>query len=152
MIENKIDAPEYAEDEIIERQFKVTAGSVSKESCRVLLERGSYKSKKYEGLVGLTRDIRLKFCILLHSLPHEFLLELATQIKCEVLNVKARPGMYYENPQYYQQTLDIVRASAKRLQYVEVPGTHHAHLNGPQHVADIVTEFLSSNITSKKLT
>lgn len=139
---NKSDPPEYTVDDIVERQFKASNGSISKASSRVLLTRGSFKSKKDENLIGLTRDIRLKHWPIIHTWPHEFLLEMASRIECEVLNIKSKPGMYYEKPKYYEQTLNIIRKSAKRVVYHEVPGSHHAHLNNPEYFAPHVADFL----------
>jgi pimeloyl-ACP methyl ester carboxylesterase len=140
---SKIEPPEYAPDDIIARQIKATKDSITKESIKILLTRGAFQSKKNKELIGLTRDIRLRVS-LLHSLPHEFLVELSARIKCQVLNIKFKNGPYYEKREYYEQTLNILRQSAKRLEYYEVEGTHHAHLNNPENVAQIVAHFLSS--------
>jgi pimeloyl-ACP methyl ester carboxylesterase len=132
---------EYTVEDLVERQFAATNGSISKEACRILQTRGTIPSASQVGYVTLTRDIRLKIA-LLHSLPHEFLLELASRIKCEVLNIKFKNGPYYEKREFYEQTLKTVESSAKCLEYHEVEGTHHAHLNNPENVADIVINFL----------
>lgn len=143
LMNSKIDPPEYTIDDIIARQIKATRESITEDSIKILLTRSAVKSKRNPELITLTRDIRLRIS-LLHSLPHEFLLELASRVKCEVLNIKFKKGPYYEKKEYYQQTLDIVRQSAKRLEYHEVEGTHHGHLNNPENVANIVENFLTS--------
>lgn len=135
--------PEYTVEELIERQYKASTESISRESCRVLLTRGGRASEKSPAYIRLTRDIRLKYFAFLHCLPHEFLIELASRIQCEVLNIKGRQGMFYEPKEYYQQTLDLVRATASRLEYHEVEGSHHVHLNNPENLAHIVTAFLT---------
>lgn len=144
LINNPIEPPEYEVDDIIERHIKATQNSLTKDSCKILMTRGSFVSKKRSGYVGLTRDIRMRVS-LLHSLPHEFLLELTSRIKCEVLNVKFKQGPYYEKKEFYEETLNILRQSAKRLEYHEVEGTHHAHLNNPESVVEIVKNFLCAN-------
>jgi pimeloyl-ACP methyl ester carboxylesterase len=142
VIANKTDPLEYTREQILDRQFKATEGSVSRLSSEIMLARNTVKSMN--GLLRLSRDIRLKYCNFLHTLPHEFLLELASRIECEVLYVKAIPGKYYEKPEYYQQTLNVLETCTKHLTRCEMKGTHHAHLNNPENVPDIVKEFLST--------
>jgi pimeloyl-ACP methyl ester carboxylesterase len=145
LMQSKTDPPVYKLNDLVERQFEGSSKSISKNSCKILLSRGSKQSKKVAGMLELTRDIRLKYYSFLHSLPHEFLLSMATKIKCEVCNIKGKQGMYYENVEYYEETLNAMQSSAKSIEYLQVDGTHHFQLNNPENVADIVFKFLSRN-------
>ncbi|XP_059484873.1 probable serine hydrolase isoform X1 [Neocloeon triangulifer] len=129
--------PETSVEDLVQRQHEGSEKSVTLESSRLLLERGAYQSEKNPGLVGLRRDVRLKVTFL-HSLPHEHLNELASRIRCEVYNIKAKGGMYYEKRSYYRQTIDIIKQNAKKMEYYEVEGTHHTHLNTPEHIVDLI--------------
>jgi len=136
-------SPEYPWDEIVDKQYIGSGKSLTIESAKILLERGSYRSKVKEGHFGFTRDIRQMFG-LMSSIPYEHIHELASKIKCEVLNIKFRQAPHYEDEKYYRETLDLFRKNAKRLEYHEVDGSHHGHLNNPENVASIVSKFLQS--------
>jgi pimeloyl-ACP methyl ester carboxylesterase len=141
MIQSTRDPPETTLEDLASKQHEGSKKSISLESSRLLLKRGSYKSKKNPELVGLNRDVRLR-CLLMHSIPHEFLIELASRIKCEVYNIKAKGGMYYEKKSYYQQTMDVIKKNAKKMEYYEVEGTHHVHLNTPENVVGIIRKII----------
>jgi pimeloyl-ACP methyl ester carboxylesterase len=140
MLRGNREAPETTEEDLVQRQHIGSNKSISVESSRILMKRGSYKSTKNPGLVGLNRDIRLKV-LLMHSMPHEHLIELASRIKCEVYNLKAKGGMYYEKKSYYKETIDVIRKNTK-MEYHEVEGTHHVHLNTPENVVQHVQRIL----------
>lgn len=135
--------PEFTMEQLIDIVYKGSRGSVSKESCKILLTRNSTESSKGSGLYKLNIDPRLKLWFF-HSFENDVLLELASRIKCEVLNIKFKQGMYYEKREYYQQTLDILKSSAKSVQYHEVEGSHHGHLNTPENIVELVRQFLVS--------
>jgi pimeloyl-ACP methyl ester carboxylesterase len=141
VIQSKRDPPETTIEDLASKQHEGSKKSISLESSRLLLNRGSYISKKNPGLVGLNRDVRLRF-MFMHSIPHEFLIELASRIKCEVYNIKAKGGMYYEKRSYYQETMDVIKKNAKKMEYYEVEGTHHVHLNTPENVVDIIQKII----------
>lgn len=71
-------------------------------------------------------------------------LEMAANIKCEVLNIRAVPGMVLDRPEYYDMVLNQIGKSAKRLERHQVTGTHHLHLNDPCSVSEIIADFLDS--------
>jgi pimeloyl-ACP methyl ester carboxylesterase len=136
-------SPEYTWEEIVEKQYLGSGKSLTRESAALLLQRGAYKSQTKEGHFGFTRDIRQMFS-LLASLPFPHIKELASRIKCEVLNVKFKQAPYYEDVKFVTEVLEVIRTNAKRLEYHEVKGSHHSHLNTPEHVAPIVAKFLQS--------
>jgi len=135
------EAPETTAEYLVKRQHEGSNKSVSLKSSQILLKRGAYKSEQNPGLMGLNRDIRLK-CFYMHSLPHNQLIELASRIKCEVYNIKAKGGIYYEKKSFYQETMDVIRKNAKKMEYFEVEGTHHVHLNTPENVAGLIKNIL----------
>lgn len=55
------------------------------------------------------------------------------------MNVKAMHGMRFEN---YDEILDKIAKNAKKLVRQTIPGNHHVHLNDPEFVCDIVTDFM----------
>jgi pimeloyl-ACP methyl ester carboxylesterase len=132
---------EFTYEQLVELVHKASRGSISKESSKILLARNAYETEKGSGLYKLTVDPRLKIWFF-HSLPHNVLLEMSSRIKCEMLNIKFKQGMHYEKPEYYKQTVDILKSSAKRMEYHEIDGSHHGHLNTPEKVKELVTKFL----------
>lgn len=81
---------------------------------------------------------------LLGMLSMDLILAYASKIKCSYLNIRAVPGIVFDNPGHYQKVLDKIRVSAKRFEYREVAGSHHVHLNEPEKVAPIIEEFLNA--------
>lgn len=74
----------------------------------------------------------------------DLVLKYASQIKCAYLNIRAVPGMKFEQPESYQKVLDVIKLGAKKFEYHEVEGTHHVHLNEPEVVAPIINKFLQT--------
>jgi pimeloyl-ACP methyl ester carboxylesterase len=137
--------PLTTEEDMIKKQYEGSKRSVTLETSKLLLKRGAFKSTKNPSLIGLRRDARLK-CWFMHALPHEHLLELASRIKCEVYNIKAKGGMYYEKKSYYKETMDVIRKNTV-MEYYEVDGTHHVHLNTPENVVELIQSILCSRET-----
>ena len=66
----------------------------------------------------------------------------AAKIKCAYLNIRAVPGMKFEQPENYHKILDQIKLGASKFEYREVEGSHHVHLNNPERVAPIIREFI----------
>lgn len=69
---------------------------------------------------------------------------MAALITCEVLNIRADPGMHLDKPEYYEMVLNQIGKNAKKLERCVVPGTHHLHLNDPCSISEIIADFLDS--------
>lgn len=131
--------PCYDYNEMFEIAMSGYGGSITHESCKILLKRGMKLAPNKSDYI-FTRDIRLKVARLgMFSIDH--VLEYASNITCKVLNIKADPGMLWENPSYYNMVLDRLREKVD-VSYHEVEGTHHVHLNEPEKIAGIITDFL----------
>lgn len=68
----------------------------------------------------------------------------ANKIKCEVLNIRAVPGLAWDRPEYYDKVLDEIEKNAKKTVRTTVEGTHHVHLNDADKVAQPIIEFLKA--------
>lgn len=135
--------PCYQYDEMLKIVHEAYAGGVDMEGCRTMLKRGMRKSDKKDDSYVFTRDPRLKLS------AHGFftmdqVLEFASCITCEVMNIRGNPGMKLDFPEYYNLVLDTIEKTAKKMERHVVEGTHHLHLNNPQNVADIIYDFLTS--------
>lgn len=74
----------------------------------------------------------------------DLVLAYASKIKCSYLNIRAVPGMEFEQPENYQKVLDEIKVNAKKYEYHEVNGTHHVHLINPERIAPIINNFISN--------
>lgn len=132
-------APEYTEKALIERWCKDTMNSVTEESCRIIMKRGTVKTDN--GKYKLIRDPRLKGEAIF-GMTHKDNLQLAENVKCNVLLIKANDSTYYEKKEKFYEVVDIVKSKAKYFEYHKLPGTHHLHLNTPEIVAPVIISFL----------
>lgn len=134
--------PCYKYDEMIDLVVDAYAGSIDRDSAVILMKRGMSKVPQETSEEGyhFSRDLRLKIALMgMFSL--EQVLSYAELIKCHVLNIKAIPGMKFENEEIYSMVIETMRKNAN-VEYHEVPGTHHLHLNDPESIADIISTFL----------
>lgn len=141
LTEDKI--PCYSYDEMVDLAYNGYGGSITRESCKIMMRRGMNEAPPHLHKSGyhFSRDVRLKVSRLgMFSIDH--VMEYASKITCKVLNIKASPGMKWENPSYYQMVLDKIQESAEELRYFEVEGTHHVHLNNPERVVNYIVDFL----------
>lgn len=72
----------------------------------------------------------------------DLVLAFAGKIKCAYLNIRAVPGMKFEQPESYHKVLDKIKLTASKFEYREVEGSHHVHLNNPERIAPIIIEFI----------
>jgi pimeloyl-ACP methyl ester carboxylesterase len=134
--------PCYDYDEMIQLVLEAYQGSVDLESVKVLMKRGMAKTKNGKGY-HFSRDLRLKVSMM-GMFSEEQVLTYASQIRCEVLNIRGKPGMAFGDPNMYPKVIEKMRENARRLVYQEVEGTHHLHLVTPERISEIVTDFLQS--------
>lgn len=134
--------PCYKYDEMINIVVDAYGGSIDSDSAKILMKRGMTKVLKENGEEGyhFSRDLRLKIS-LMGMFSREQVLAYAELIKCHVLNIRAVPGMKFENEEIYGMVIDAMRKNAN-VEYEEVPGTHHLHLNTPERIAGIISSFL----------
>jgi pimeloyl-ACP methyl ester carboxylesterase len=139
-------APSYIHEEMLRIMLEAYKGALTKESCEIMLKRGSkpvlakdcdMKGERFR----FSRDSRLKFGAL-GFLSLDMTLEYASKITCEVLNIRGKSGMQFDPPESYHIVLDKIRKSAKKLEFHEVEGTHFLHLNNPESICPIIVKFL----------
>lgn len=99
-------------------------------------------SKDKEGFV-FTRDPRLKVAIL-GFITMDQVMEMASRITCEVLNIRATEGIKLDQPESYDLVLEQIGKQAKKLERHLIEGTHHLHLNNAESVAPCIYYFLTS--------
>ncbi|XP_053958571.1 probable serine hydrolase [Anastrepha obliqua] len=134
--------PCYNYEEMIKLVVDAYDGSVDEDAAKVLMRRGMapIAIEKEDGF-NFARDLRLKVS-LLGMFTGEQVLTYAKRIRCKVLNIRAEPGMTFQNPQIYIDVIETLRKNAELVIFEKVPGTHHLHLVTPERVAPIITDFI----------
>lgn len=132
--------PSYEYKEMIDLVYDAYNGSVTRPSCEILMKRGMRRAPNAKGY-SFTRDLRLKVSSL-GFVTFEQVMELASRITCSVMNIRGNPGMKWTIPEHYDQVLDEITKTAKRMERHVLPGTHHLHLNNAETVAPLIRKFL----------
>lgn len=137
------DVPCYEYEEMIDVVVDAYKGSVTRENCKVLMRRGMSPAPLHTKKQGyyFNRDSRLKVAGLA-MMSIETALAYAGKVKCKVLNIRALPGQKWDRLDYYMSVLDKMRESAEDVQYHEVEGTHHVHLESPRNILPLLEQFL----------
>ncbi|KAG5899762.1 hypothetical protein JTB14_006099 [Gonioctena quinquepunctata] len=125
--------------DIVEHAHK---GSIDRAGCEIMMRRGMRKLNDSEGY-AFTRDPRLKVASLGFMTIDQVMI-FASRITCEVMNIRASPGLKFDPSEYYGMVLDEIEKHARKLERHVVPGTHHLHLKDAQSVAEIIYEFVKS--------
>ncbi|PSN39615.1 putative serine hydrolase [Blattella germanica] len=133
-------APSYTYEEAVEHLHKSIKHMASKEACRVLTSRGMIKLSDDRFI--FSRDPRLKVSVDL-DFPKSGVLAFAKEIRCQVLNIKAKEGLNFGTPEEMEEFIDIIKSNADYYEYHNIEGNHHIHMDYPERIAPIITEFLS---------
>ncbi|KAL0267664.1 UNVERIFIED_CONTAM: hypothetical protein PYX00_009867 [Menopon gallinae] len=136
--------PCYSYEEMIDIVEDAYKGSITRDSCKILMKRGMALTPNNKGY-HFSRDVRLKVSGL-GLLSQDLVMEFASKIKCNVLNIKGVPGMSFDKPEYYYIVLNKIRENA-HVEFHEVEGTHHLHLNTPERINKIIADFIQKSYT-----
>ncbi|XP_013860420.1 serine hydrolase-like protein [Austrofundulus limnaeus] len=137
----------YSYEKAVER---LMAGneSLTEKSAKILLERGLVQ---VEGGVVFSRDMRLHLRnIVRFSLEQN--LDFQSRIEASVLVVLAEGGfgkLLSEDDKKKFLSQIIQGYKDKNHTVVSVPGNHHVHLNNPEVVAPVVSNFLMSELLTQ---
>ncbi|XP_049426965.1 serine hydrolase-like protein isoform X3 [Epinephelus fuscoguttatus] len=124
--------------------------TLSEQSVRILLERGLVQ---VEGGFVFSRDLRLNFKNIPCISPEQSL-EMQSKIQASVLVVLGDKGFAATFPESNQQlpSSKLLKAYRDRNHtVVTVSGDHHVHLNDPEAVAPLVSDFLRNKVLSQQL-
>ena len=135
--------PCYDKTEMLNLVYEAYNGSVTREGCEILMKRGMKPSTK-DDTYSFTRDVKLKVPSL-GFVTLDQVMEFASRITCNVMNIRGNPGMKWVNPENYDLVLDKIQETARHMERHTVAGTHHLHLNDAESIVDIVRNFLLLN-------
>lgn len=138
--------PCYSYEEMVDLVYDAYNGGIDRKGAEILMRRGMTPISHPTNGHGyhFSRDLRLKVS-LLGMFAVEQVVSYAQQIKCHVLNIRAVPGMKFENTELYPRVIETMKQQAI-VEYHEVPGTHHLHLVTPEAISEIITTFLLTPI------
>lgn len=139
---NKSEPPSYPMDVLVKMWHEGSRKSVALDKCEYLLKRNSAPSKVQTDKYYLTRDPRLKTCSL-YNISQQEAVESASRLTMPVLALKASEMPYPGNKQDYVDVFDAVKNNSSDFRLYMIDGTHHVHLNNPERVQGIVTDFLN---------
>lgn len=135
-----VEPPSYTFPDLIERLYIGSIHSVEKDTCQYLLARNIQRSKLDPNKYFFTRDRRLKYYNYQYG-SQDLVNEMAKRITCPYLFVKAKGSTYFENKEYYFDTLSYMKENP-RFELAHVEGSHHFHLNHPENVSEIINTFI----------
>jgi hypothetical protein len=141
--ENIISGPEkpISFDKAVQRSIIGSFESLDEEASGILLKRGL---KEVEGGYVFRRDRRL-LAAPLGFIPKQDLLHLARKVTAEVLIIKYSEGPQFEPVEDLMEHIKALKTNSKNVKFVEVEGTHHAHLRHPERIFPFIIEFLNSS-------
>ncbi|XP_074486421.1 serine hydrolase-like protein [Sebastes fasciatus] len=136
----------YSYENAVER-LSAANPTLSERSVSILLERGLVQ---VEGGVAFTRDVRINLKNIVR-ISLEQSLAFQSAIEAPVLVILAEDGfdkLYAEPDNKF--TSAILQAYRDRNHtVVKVPGDHHIHLNDPEVVAPLVSDFLQTKVLTQ---
>ena len=131
--------PSYTYEEAIQHLHSNINKWATKEGCEILTRRGTIR--KPDGRYCFSRDVRLKANFDL-AYSREYLLRFASNVQCKILYIKANQGLSIQKPEELDEFLDVIKKAAVLYEYHAVEGRHHVHLDSPEQVAPLISNFL----------
>ncbi|XP_034399372.1 serine hydrolase-like protein [Cyclopterus lumpus] len=121
--------------------------TLSERSVRIILERGLVQ---VEGGMAFTRDFRINLKNIVR-ITGEQSLELQSRIKAPLLMVLAKGGLREMYPGLDEESMSVLVQNYKDRKHtvVTVPGDHHVHLEQPEVVAPLVSDFLQTRVLTQ---
>lgn len=130
--------PSYAYEEIIDKLTQKTIYSaITRESAPHLM-RGVEMSKEHPGKMYLPFDRRVKlyYPILFNGIS----LDMAGRIRSPFCHIKASLSSLLEY--FDDEAIEILRQKCQHFETHTVDGDHHVHLNHPERVSGIISQFI----------
>lgn len=136
----------YDEETALKKMMEGHGNSLTHESARILMQRGT--KKQADGLV-FRRDIRQKLPSLDPAPTEEVMLRFVSRIRCDLLVIRAKQGAYQVPSSVRQKYYSIYERNCRLFRDVVLDGTHHLHMNNPETVAPVINQFLAQSFESQ---
>lgn len=134
----------YTYEQAVKRLSDVNP-TLSEQSIKTLLERGLVH---VDGGVMFSRDLRINLKNIVRSTLEQSL-EMQSRIQASVLVILVEGGldkMFAESDQKKFTSALLQGYREQNHKVVTVPGDHHVHLNNPEVIAPLVSDFLQTNV------
>lgn len=137
-------SPEYAYDELMGRVHEGSFRSVDLDKAKYLINRGTKTSLNDPNKFCFTRDIRVKYMQPFY-VEQCVGLEYIKNIKAAYLFVRSDDRDFAEPERNIREAVDLFRKCNKNFEFLKIKGTHHAHLNQPELMAEKISKFLKKH-------
>nr|AAH44494.1 Serine hydrolase-like [Danio rerio] len=120
-------------------RLKVANPYLSDQSADILLERAV---REVDGGFVFTRDFRINLKNIIY-INIDQCLHVLSQVKAKVMLLLAKDGLFktFTLPDGYADRI-CKSWTDQKATFVEVEGDHHVHLNNPEAVSSVITDFL----------
>lgn len=129
--------PSYTYEEAVQLLHSSRSEWATKEGCEILTQRGTIR--KPDGRYYFSRDVRLKVNLDM-AYSREYVRQFVSNVRCKILYIKPNEGL--SKPEFQVQFLDEIKKLAVLYEYHTVEGRHHVHLDFPERVAPLISNFL----------
>ena len=136
----------YDEETALRKMMEGHGNSLSEDSARVLMQRGTRRHG--QGLV-FTRDIRQKLPSLDPAPTEEVMLRFVARIRCDLLVIRAKQGAYPVPGSVRQKYYSLYERNCRIFRDVLLDGTHHLHMNSPHTVGPVINAFLVESLQAQ---
>ncbi|XP_057662990.1 probable serine hydrolase [Diorhabda carinulata] len=148
-VNNSTEPPSYTIEEIEALVAKPNKNSIDLQYTKYIYERNIAPSKLHPGKYYFTRDPRLKIGNL-NTINQRDIVEISQQLTMPIFIAKSKTSSYYEPKENYYEIVDILKRVSADCDFNYVDGTHHFHLNNPECVASIMTNFIRRHNTEDR--
>lgn len=138
--------PVYSEVDALKRMMEAHGNSLTEDSARILMKRGTKKQKW-----GLTfsRDIRLKVPSLDPPPTDDQMIKFMNDLKCDLLVIRAKQTPYHVPDEIRNRYYDIYQNNCRIFKDIVLDGSHHLHMNDPLSVGAVINDFITDSLNSK---
>ncbi|KAM7356543.1 putative serine hydrolase [Cochliomyia hominivorax] len=138
--------PSHSFEELEEKLYLGSNKSIEKINCKYLLKRSINKSQHNKEKYYFSRDGRIKYY-------HEFnsSLELIQEMAKRIKDIKHLVIRFTNSGYVQDDMLENIRKIHTKMEFCEVAGTHHAHLNNPKEVAAKLIPFIVENMVEDNI-
>ncbi|XP_058168568.1 probable serine hydrolase [Anopheles ziemanni] len=133
--------PAYDYEDMIEKQYHATAGSLTREVSPHILQRMISPSKRHEGKYFFNGDSRIRY-LTIPGWSNTIYFKLAERINVPFLAIKATESPYRKSKERFDEMVALQRKINPKFEVAYVAGNHHAHLTQPELVEPIICDFL----------
>jgi len=133
--------PSYTFTQLEQLLHKGSRQSIDIETCKYILRRNIAPSTKNPDQFYFARDPRLKVPSLLQW-TDEGINEGCSRVTCPLFFSLGESSPFLFFKEDYMKKLDIIEKQNNNVEYHEVEGTHHLHLNTPENIQALVNAFI----------